>query len=223
MSFLTKVRVFFQFQKSMLLKYGWLKAWWKGIPIDHNGEAMPWITYPAFDFIDQFDFSNSKVFEWGSGFSTIWWSKRCKTITSVETNEPWVTTLKDKLKPNANVILAKLNIQAELDPFLTSGVNYDVIVIDNNGPFRKHCCLASVNRLNEGGIIILDNSDQCLEACEVLRKDNFQQIDFTGMAPGAGYAHTTSIFFKGKLGFRTIKEFQPTKSVAQPNAPWEDC
>jgi hypothetical protein len=223
MSFITTLRVFFQFQESVLFKYGWFKAWWKGVPIDRAGNPVPWITYPALDFISQFDFSDSNVFEWGSGFSTIWWSKRCRSITSVETNEPWILKLKGQLYPNATVILSKLDVDCELEFFSTSKVEYDIIVIDNNGSFRKNCALASVNKIKDGGMIILDNSDQCLEACRVLRDKGFQQIDFTGMAPGTGYAQTTSIFFKGQLGFKTLRSFQPAKSVAQPNEPWPMC
>lgn len=98
----------------------------------------------------------------------------------------------------------------------------DVFVIDNNGPFRRQCALAAAEHLIDGGMIILDNSDQCPGACEVLRDQGFTQIDFTGFAPGNGYAQATSLFFRNRLKFRTLHREQPQRGPAQPNPPWEN-
>ena len=62
-------------------------------------------------------------------------------------------------------------------------IEYDVIVIDNHGPFRWRCAEVAVSKLARGGMIILDNSDQCLKACEVMRSNGLTQIDFAGICP----------------------------------------
>src|SRR5947209_1387749 len=41
-----------------------------------SGEAIPWYTYPAIDFLSQRDFAGKRVLEFGGGQSTIWWSQR---------------------------------------------------------------------------------------------------------------------------------------------------
>jgi hypothetical protein len=66
-----KIRVLMQIQRSLFLRYGWLCAWWQGRPVDASGAPVSWITYPAIDFLSQFDFSDASIYEWGSGFSTI--------------------------------------------------------------------------------------------------------------------------------------------------------
>ena len=218
-----KIRVFLQLQKSILWNYGWLKSWWYNKPIDNEKQPLPWITYPAIDFIKQFDFEHSRIFEWGSGNSTMWWSKRCKEIVSVESNANWYNLMKDKLPGNVKYLTCSIDLKEEMNLFLDSEGMYDVIVVDHNGTFRRECCRIAPQKLNEGGLILLDNSDQCLFATEELRKSGFQQIDFAGIAPSCSYAQTTSIFFKGKLKFSTIEKYQPVKSVAQPNNPWENC
>ena len=115
-------------------------------------------------------------------------------------------------------------IEAELAAFAHHPTKqFDVIVIDNHGPFRWRCAELAANRLAEGGMILLDNSDQCLKATKLLRDRGFNETDFTGFAPSNNYAHTTSIFFLGTLKFRTADDLQPHASVAQPNPPWPKC
>jgi len=219
-----KIRILFQLQRGLLFQYGWLRSWWIGRPVDAMGAPLPWITYPAIDFISQFDFSDASVFEWGSGFSTLWWSRRCRQITTVESNLPWVPYIKDLLPETVEIIVTPLDADAEIDALLNHhSVQHDVFVIDNHGPFRWRCAEAAASKLARGGLIILDNSDQCPRACEILRNRGLSQIDFTGFAPGNGYAQATSIFFKEPLKFRTCNKSQPHISPAQPNPPWPHC
>jgi hypothetical protein len=219
-----KIRIFFQFQRGILLEYGWLRAWWSERPVNAIGEPIPWISYPAIDFLSQFDFSESSVFEWGSGFSTIWWAKRCRRVTTVESNPAWLPYIKTLLPPTVELLVTPLDENAEIAALTDHKVaRHDVFIIDNFGPHRRRCAEVAAAHLNEGGLIILDNSDQCLQACAALRRQGFTQIDFTGFAPGAGYAQGTSCFFKNNLKFATVHNEQPQRGPAQPNPPWENC
>lgn len=219
-----KIRAFFQVQRGLLFQYGWLKSLRTGRPVDAQGDPVPWITYPAIDFLSQFDFSDASVFEWGSGFSTLWWTKRCRAIASVESNASFIPYIRTLLSEKVELLTTPLDVDAEIAA-LTSHhtTHHDVFVVDNYGPFRRACADAAATHLNEGGLIILDNSEQCLEATAALRGHGYTQIDFTGFIPGGGYAQTTSFFFKGGLKFRTRHDYQPERSVAQPNPPWEGC
>lgn len=40
--------------------------------------------------------SSWNVFEWGGGMSTIWWSRHCKSITSIDHSEPWLKIISDE-------------------------------------------------------------------------------------------------------------------------------
>jgi hypothetical protein len=128
------------------------------------------------------------------------------------------------LPPTVNFVNVPRELDAEIRAFVDSGVaEYDVISIDNNGSYRAACADVAVSKLAPGGLVLLDNSDQCPRSCQILRGHGLVQIDFTGYAPGGGYAQSTSIFFKDTLKFRTISGIQPKRSVSQPNPPWEVC
>jgi hypothetical protein len=219
-----KLRVLLQIQRSLLVRYGWLRSWWIGRSVDASGAPLPWIAYPAIDFISLFDFTDANVFEWGSGFSTLWWAPRCKHIASVESSPMWVPYIKGLLPESVDLIVTALDVDAGIDALLERvDKQHDVFVIDNNGPFRWRCAQAASANQAPGEFIILDNSDQCQKACAVLREAGLVQIDFTGFAPGNGYAQTTSIFFRNSFRFRPLRTFHPALSPAQANPPWVDC
>ncbi len=219
-----KILVLLLFQRGILFRYGWLRSWWCNRPVDATGQPLPWITYPAIDFLSQFDFSDASVFEWGSGYSTLWWASRCQRIASVESNAAWAPYIRKLLPETVELLVTPLDVDAEIAALTEHHTTrHDVFVIDNNGPFRHRCAEAAATHLKKGGLIILDNSDQCLRACEVLRSHGFNQIDFTGFVPGNGYPHCTSFFFKNRLKFATLSKDQPQRSPAQPNPPWENC
>ena len=223
MARLARIRTFLQLQRGLLFRYGWLRALRLGRPVDAKGDPLPWITYPAIDFLSQFDFTDASVFEWGSGFSTLWWAKRCRSITTVESNPKWIPYIRPMLPASIRFLTPAFTESEEVKALHNEHRIYDVIVVDNNGPFRPACAEAAVGRLAPGGIILLDNSDQCLKTCRILRNSGLTQIDFTGFVPGNGYAHCTSVFFKNTIRFSVSGGPQPHQSPAQPNPPWEGC
>jgi hypothetical protein len=217
-----RLRSLLQFQHCILKRYGWFRSWWHNKPIDANGEPLPWLTYPAIDFLMQFDFQGNRIFEWGSGFSTLWWHNQGAEVTTVESNPSWVPYIKSHLPSEVRFIQTAFSVQDEVDAIAATEGLFDVIVVDNNGPFRWRCCEVAPGKLAEGGIIILDNSDQCPKAWRLLNDKGFTAIDFSGFAPSNAYAQTTTIFFH-RIGLRRRDICQPVPSVAQPNSPWPGC
>jgi len=59
----------------LCLDYGHLNSVSKKRSIDARGEPLPWYTYPAIEYIRQLDFSDKSIFEYGSGNSTVFWSR----------------------------------------------------------------------------------------------------------------------------------------------------
>jgi len=218
-----RVRIFFQLQRSILFKYGWIQSWRTNRPVDRDREPIPWMTYPAIDFLGQFDYSEASILEWGSGYSTLWWAKRCKSITSIESQVDWIPYIKTMIPDNVRLLTPEFDKESEVNVIDEENFVYDIIVIDNHGPFRASCAEKAVSILADGGLIVLDNSDQCLKATAVLRAAGFTQIDFTGLVPTMGYAHSTSIFLKQRIALPSLHADLPAQSVAQPNPPWENC
>jgi hypothetical protein len=161
------------------------------IPTASNNQAWPWYTYPAIEYLSQYDFSNCTVFEYGSGSSSRFWAQRALTVTSVESDPVWYETVKSNLAPNQTVLLLP-DKNDYVNSIHSSGGLFDVIIID--AIYRFNCAVQAVKRIHPEGVIILDNSDWYPNTAKVLRENGFTQIDFSGWGPINSYAWCTSLF-----------------------------
>ncbi len=84
---------------------------------------------------------------------------------------------------------------------------YDLIIID--GLWRNACLQVVADYLNQGGLIILDNSDRWYQGVNVLRGKKFIQIDFSGFSPINPYTTTTSLFLSAPSILADI-HYQPS-------------
>lgn len=182
------------------LHTGHFKSSLRSAAVDRSGNPIPWYTYPAIDFIDTKDFSTKTVLEFGSGQSSLWWARRCKKLSSLESDPKWFAYVKTTLPNNAESFLISDDL-AGLDDYL-GGAKFDVIVID--GLDRLKAARRSIELLQPEGVIFFDNSDanwegdaeeQC-SAPQLFRSFGFSRVDFYGYAPGVILPHCTSLFFK---------------------------
>lgn len=170
---------------------------WKSIKyfssVDKGGAPIPWYTYPTIEFLSHLDFSSFKIFEYGSGNSTLWWASRSRQVTSVEDDELWFKKIK-RLNKEQNI-----EYRLEKDPqkyFTMATNNFEVFIVD--GKYRRECINHIVNLEVEGRgrgvMIILDNSDKYPNTLKFLQeKLGWIQIDFHGYGPINSYTWTTSI------------------------------
>jgi hypothetical protein len=187
--------------------------------VDAAGLPLPWFTYPAIDYIRQLDLSEKAIFEWGAGFSTLFWSYRAKSVISVETDPIWYSSLKPQLPSNCELILATREVE-NYSSLIQDKNGFDLIIIDGTGESRAACSRAAIANLRQGGMIILDNSDLWLTSSQILRDSGLIQVDFTGFAPMNSHCHTTSIYFSRDFNFVPLQGYQPHKSIGQPAEPW---
>jgi precorrin-6B methylase 2 len=141
---------------------------------------VPWWTYDAIEKVEAFleDRPGARVFEWGSGASTVWLAKRAGSVVSIDHDAPWVEFSAPRLaeQGNARVELVPADAQPDPDPRFLSGKagyagqtfrayveaidrhegRFDLIVID--GRARAACLDKAVERLARGGLIVFDNS-----------------------------------------------------------------
>jgi precorrin-6B methylase 2 len=164
-----------------------------GFCVDGKGLPIPWITYPCLEFLSRLDFRNANVFEFGSGSSTLWWAKRAKSVHCVEREEDWFHLVQEKLPANSNIQLCR-NEGKYAEMILETNINFDVVVVD--GAVRYACVEASIKKISDNGIVVLDNSEWYPKACAVLKANGFAQIDFSGFSPINAFTSCTSIFVK---------------------------
>ena len=70
--------------------------------VDSDGEPIPWYTYPAVAFLNEYDLSGERVFEYGSRYSTLYYAKKVQSIKTVESDEKWYWMIQRRMKEGNN-------------------------------------------------------------------------------------------------------------------------
>lgn len=74
-------------------------AWKRSLKLGANAlsDRVPWVTFEALDFISPLLTPSATVFEYGSGGSTLYYSKRVKRVISIEYDQHWAAQVKRAL------------------------------------------------------------------------------------------------------------------------------
>src|SRR5712692_9275789 len=115
---------------------------------------LPLIALPAMRFLRRSLKPGARVFEWGSGMSTLWYESRCAEIHSVEDQYEWQQRVQAAAR---KAVVYYLKGRAYVDKILEFPDGYfDLISID--GGARLNCLEAAIAK---GGapLLLLDDSD----------------------------------------------------------------
>jgi hypothetical protein len=208
--------------RTLWFGYGHLKSVRSLSAVDAANQPVPWYTYPAIEYLKQFDFAESRVFEYGSGNSTLFWANRAASVVSVEDDEHWHASALAKLRSNCTLILEP-DLQKYVDVIRRYPDGFDIVVVDGpaRGLTRLKCARAAVDHLRAGGLIILDNSDWLPASARYLRESGFLQVDMSGFIPIGGHTQTTSFFFHRACELRPIGGRQPHPSLGALSKNWD--
>jgi Methyltransferase domain len=178
------------------------------------GQAKPWIPFEAADWLQRYLNRNRKVFEWGSGGSTIFLAERAGQVFSVEHDRKWhelvskaladrgITNCSDQLHEPKPIVgnLAAAD-QSQISRFIYDdydpGATLDEYVraIDAHpdrsfdlvlvdGRVRTECIQHALPKIKPGGYLMLDNSNNA-DVVEIIRKtQSYPHTEFRGIAPG---------------------------------------
>lgn len=180
-----------------LNRSGWLRSAVTRRSIDATGAPVPWYTYAAIDFIDSRLRPQMRVFEYGTGHSTLWFAQRVAAVLGCEHDSAWLQIVAPQLPPNAKVLHRPAESIADYVQTLPqSGQQFDVVIVD--GLARNECLQIVSAGLSEGGVVILDNADQSQYASGIssLLQQGFRRIDFTGLGPINVFGWTTTVFYR---------------------------
>ncbi|MGE3333100.1 MAG: hypothetical protein AB7I36_05610 [Rhodospirillaceae bacterium] len=173
-------------------------------PIWADGSPVPWISYPAISFLNQLDFSQKRVFEYGAGNSTRYWARRAKRVISVEHDQPWFEQVKAANLANTEIFFASGTEYVEL---VAKHAPHDVIVID--GRWRYDCAMNCLAFLSSDGMVILDNAERYPVMTEHFRANDLIQIDMIGHGPQHTHVTSTSLFLRRSFAFSPVQNIQP--------------
>lgn len=144
----------------------------------------PWISYDAQATLARHLRRESRVLEFGSGMSTVWYARHAGHVVSLEHDAHWHALIARRLARFDNV---DYRLIEDTETYLaqTPDEAFDLIMID--GSARLFCTLFAMTHLAPGGIIYLDNSDKHPEPRRLLldfaQKRGLPAREFTDFAP----------------------------------------
>lgn len=176
---------------------GWVNSVKNEAVIDKEGKPLPWVTYPFIHFIANRLLPSFNIFEFGSGNSTLYYSKKVATVDSVENDLFWYNKIKNTMPQNVSLFYCELQKGGEYCKYAGSMLKtYDIVIVD--GRDRVNCCKESVKALSPTGVLVLDDTDRndYKEGIDFLLNNGFKKLDFWGMAPTINYLKCTTVFYK---------------------------
>jgi hypothetical protein len=194
------------------------RHWLYSLTKVHDSRAMvdldvPWWTYRAVDEVELWLGARprpARVFEYGSGASTVWLARRSASVTSVEHHEEFAGLMREMLAPIENASLMVRPPKPASDPEVPSAKegyagqdfsayvaaidetdgDFDLIVVD--GRARERCLDRAIPRLAPDGLIVFDNTRrrryrEAIEAAPVV------ELRLPGLTPTLPYPDQTSL------------------------------
>jgi len=134
-----------------------------------NGE--PWIVPGSLTFLKSIVQPTWKVFEWGSGGSTVFFGRHCKSVFSVEHNSEWIKRTANKLQAanitNVTQLYRRGLPEDKPDRFrpyadtinVYPDESFDLIFVDGEASSRSWCIANAIPKLKPGGWLLVDNSN----------------------------------------------------------------
>lgn len=185
-----------------LRRTGWIHTLLAGAPRDADGHDLPWMNYAFIAFIRERLRPDMRVLEFGAGYSTLFWARHVRSVHAIEHSGFFSTLLRDRLPPNAQVVL---HTEADGVPYARrgaevaereGGLRFDLVVID--GIRRVEACLASLDLLSEGGVVVWDDAARSAyqPGFDALTARGFRRVDFEGLKPGSYGVDRTAVFYR---------------------------
>jgi hypothetical protein len=131
---------------------------WRYVDTESN-LILPWYTLPCLHWLKTLNVSQWRVFEYGCGYSTIWWALNCEKVKSVDSNYEWSRAML------AVYVEDEYNYVESISFGFDSP--YDCIIVD--GSYRENCVNNCLEHLKQNGYLIIDNwgqEDFPVDACD---------------------------------------------------------
>lgn len=120
-------------------------------------KKFPWIADGAIHFLDEYLDARMRVLEFGIGGSTVWISKRCAHLVTIEHNPHWIDNVTPHITAGSWRPLFKRLPYHQLCEQWTDAT-FDLVLLD--GKDRVLCAEHSVRLVKPGGVLMLDNANR---------------------------------------------------------------
>lgn len=182
-------------------------------------DAVPWVPFDVCVWLREHVGAKSRVFEWGSGGSTVFLGSRVESLVSIEHELEWYERVRAELARRGLSRVDYRWMAPEPEPpngqryssgySLTRGLGFrayveairefpdqafDLILID--GRARTSCLEAAWSKVRHGGHILLDNSDYARYQPFLAHPEGFVRRDFVGVSPYGVAVRTQSTLWR---------------------------
>ena len=117
------------------------------------------MNYAVIHFLEERLTSQLSLFEYGAGYSTLFFAGLVDTVVSVESNLDWFRTLQPMCPESVTLIHKSFEPDSDYCRLVnTDNKKYDVVVID--GWDRARCVISACSALTDSGVILIDDTSR---------------------------------------------------------------
>lgn len=166
--------------------------------MDKTGNPLPWMNYCVIDFLRDRLTAESRVFEFGGGQSTLFFSSLALSVTTVERDPVYHEVLNNQIPSNVR-LLHRPEEEDYVSSLTTCKDQFDLILVD--GHYRERCLLLAAEKLTERGIIVLDDCDRKEYSLAIrdLRLRGFRSLRLNGLGPCVFRSKCALVFYRSTL------------------------
>ena len=177
-----------------LPQMGWIESRATRKARDAQGNAVPWFTYPAIEFLRQRVRPTWRVLEFGAGGGTSWWCAHAGQVTAVEHHAGWAKSVAAACR--AEIIEASEASAQAYSTAASARGPFEVVVVD--GLFRPECLALAPSLLAEGGVIVLDDAqrEEYAAATQALVAQGFRYLPLHGPQPVSKHPGCTAFLYR---------------------------
>jgi hypothetical protein len=178
--------------KTLLSSFRYYPVWREHLKPGRNSliDRSPWMSFSAIQFLKEITAKEMRVFEYGSGGSTLFWISNVQEVVSVEHDPSWYDAMKKQLDSHSGQNLKYILAEPADDPafagkqfenpddYISSdaaykGKNFEQYAksIDSypdnyfdivvvDGRARPSCIKHGIQKLKKNGWLIIDNSER---------------------------------------------------------------
>lgn len=192
-----------RYRENYLNKTGLMGSWILGNSYedffrDEDGNVNPWWGKTIIDLVVKKLSKDMRVFEWGMGNNTLFWSQYVSEVVSIESDLYWYKKMLEIIPRNVRAQYCELEYGGEYcQKIIDEQEKFDIILID--GRDRVRCAINSLEKLKENGIIIWDNTDrdEYRDGYAYLKEQGFKKLELSSVIYGApGVEDYTSVFYR---------------------------
>lgn len=200
---LWRARHLFTHPESYLRTSGYLTSLQHNLPVDAAGRPIPFLNYSALTLLRSRLQPHFKLLEFGSGYSTAFFSRLVASVTSIEHESDWLERVRLLVADQSNVTLLHRPLGAEYTGAAAAASTsvsgpFQIILVD--GRLRHQCAVQSLGHLAADGVMIWDDSsrDRYQPGLAEIQKSGFRALRIEGLKPaGLGTDETTFLYRDG--------------------------